>query len=62
MNEKRKFYVNICIRIRLKIIIYSVHETKRLAVETSACKFIVVKTSICMFLIMFMSKFGIQGS
>jgi hypothetical protein len=47
--------------IRLKIIIYSVHETKRLAVEIYACKIIVVKISMHV-LIMFMSRFGIQGS
>ncbi len=47
--------------IKLEIIIYSVHEIKRLAVATSACKLIVAKISMHV-LIMFMSKFGIQGS
>ena len=61
MNEKREFYVNMCICIRVEIIIYSVHEKKRLVIETSACKIIVVKISMHV-LIMFMSKFGIQGS
>ncbi len=61
MNEKQEFYVNTCICIRLKIIIYSVHETKKLAVEASACKLIVVKISMHV-LVKFMSRFGIQGS
>ncbi len=61
MNEKQEFYVKMCICIRLEIIIYSVHETKRLAVDMCACKIIVVKISMHV-LIMFMSRFGIQGS
>ncbi len=61
MNEKGEFYVNMCICIRLEIIIYSVHETKRFTVELCACKILVVKISMHV-LIMFVSRFGIQGS